>query len=83
MVSNFTSRAGIRHWVRLGFLNIINWDPVPSYWPYWDQILIYNHAVLVFHGRPVFLAFIDIDEYVSWVRRGEVVSIHPPVKNDL
>lgn len=52
-----------------GILKLIQWDAVPEHpgLPYWDQRIVYNHAVLAHLGRRAYLAMIDIDEYVRVV----------------
>ena len=62
IISVFMSSPRMQQWMRSGFLNMVNWTAVPSYWAYWDQILVYNHAALAFKGRPALLALIDLDE---------------------
>ena len=54
-------------WISLGILRLIKWDLVPEHegLHYWDQRLIYNHAVLGHLGKGALLAMIDVDEYVS------------------
>ena len=54
-------------WADRGFLKIVQWDAVPEHVerPFWDQRLVYNHALLSHLGRATFVAIFDLDEYVS------------------
>ena len=72
----------VTKWISSGMLQLVRWDAVPEHpgLPYWDQRLVYNHAVLSHLGRHTFLAMLDIDEYVSSFLGGGVLRHPKPIK---
>jgi hypothetical protein len=63
------SSPHVKRWVNRRMLLLVLWDAVdhrPAT-PYWDQRLVYNHAVLSYTrtGRLTYLAMVDMDEYVG------------------
>ena len=65
----FSEINAIKYWVKNHHLLLVLWElfPTPSYkTPYYDQRLVYNHAMLAFSNapNPVWLANIKLDEYI-------------------
>eukprot|EP00798_Chlamydomonas_sp_ICE-L_P001751 gene1751-33160_t len=61
-----SSHARLSKWIHNGHLLLYLWKEVPffSERPYFDQRIVYNHALLAFSSQKVYLAMIDIDEYL-------------------
>ncbi len=57
-------------YIQNGQLLLVKWDMLPdhTFLPYYDQRIVYNHANLAFTGLNVYLAMIDLDEYIMTMR---------------
>ncbi|GAX73331.1 hypothetical protein CEUSTIGMA_g785.t1 [Chlamydomonas eustigma] len=78
----------ISKWLMHGMLILIRWSAVGEHdgLPYWDQRVVYNHAVLAHLGRLTYLAMVDIDEYLIPLQPGlanifQMVSACAPAAN--
>jgi hypothetical protein len=65
----FSEINAVKHWIKRQQLLLVLWEifPTPKHeTPYWDQRLVYNHAMLAFSNAPspVWLANINLDEYL-------------------
>ncbi|GAX82645.1 hypothetical protein CEUSTIGMA_g10071.t1 [Chlamydomonas eustigma] len=71
-VEYLTQSPTLLHWAQNDVLQIVTLDALPRYldMPHFYQRLVYNHAVLSHLGSNMYLAMIDLDEYLVPLKAG-------------